>query len=215
MQVTLIPQDGIKDLTDELIMDNGKMKLLSYKDYDKFDWKDFRTFCHVNARYGVPTIELVDYLRQAIDGRSAIEIGAGAGDLGFHLGIKMTDSKMQERPDIIKSYTAMRQPLIKYPDDVEKLDALEAVKKYKPDVVIGSWITTYAPHEMPYGSNPWGIKEKEILSKVETFIIVGNTNVHGDKPLRQKKHLTIHGNWIVSRAQNPDHNCIFVWENDV
>lgn len=215
MQVTIIPEEGRKDLTDELIMNNGKIKLLSYKDYDKYDWNDFRTFCHFNARYGIPTIELIDYLRQTIDGRSAIEIGAGAGDLGYHLGIKMTDSKMQERRDIIKSYEAMRQPVIKYPDDVEKIDALEAVKKYQPDVVIGSWITTYAPHEMPYGSNPWGVKEEEILSLCETLIIVGNTNIHGDKPLRSKKHVTIHGNWIVSRAKSPDHNCIFIWENDV
>ena len=123
----------------------------------------------------------------------------------------MTDSKQQENIIIRRSYEAMGQPVIKYPDDVERLDALDAVYRYKPKVVIASWITPYAPYEMSYGSNPFGVKEDKILKLVETFIIVGNMDVHFDKPIRQLDHEILRADWIVSRAKHPENNCIFIW----
>lgn len=210
--VTLLRYDGLKDLSNELLMENGKIKARFAHEYKNYKWDDFRLFCHQYARYGIPTLELLDFIRDSIDGRDAIEIGAGAGDLGHHLGIKMTDSKQQEKPEVIQFMHSVQQPPIKYPDDVEKLEALEAVYKYKPKVVVASWITPYAPHEMPYGSNPWGVKEDKILKLVETFIIVGNMDVHFDKPIRQFTHKTVHADWIISRAKNPENNCIFIWD---
>jgi len=94
---------------------------------------------------------------------------------------------------------------------VEKLDALDAVKKYEPDVVIGSWITTYAPHEMPYGSNPHGIKEPEILDLVDTFIIIGNLDTHGDKPILKRAHEEYYFDWLVSRGKHQENNRIWIW----
>jgi hypothetical protein len=41
------------------------------------------------------TVELVAWLHDRIAGRKAIEIGAGMGDLGYHLGIPQTDSYAQ------------------------------------------------------------------------------------------------------------------------
>lgn len=210
--VTLLRDDDLKDLSNELLMENGKIKARFAREYKNYRWEDFRHFCHKHARYGIPTLELVDYIRDLINGREAIEIGAGAGDLGHHLGIKMTDSKQQENGIIKRAYEAMGQPTINYPDDVEKLEALEAVYKYKPKVIVASWITPYAAHEMPYGSNPFGIKEDKILKLVETFIIVGNMDVHFDKPIRQFTHKTVHADWIVSRAKHPQNNCIFIWD---
>ena len=208
----IIRQDSVTDISKDVMRDDGKLKLMAAEEWRSFKWDDFRAFCHVKARYGIPTIELVDFIKTVIDGRSVIEIGAGAGDLGFHLGIKMTDNKQQEMPAVAASYKAMHQPVIKYPKDVEKRDALDAVVKYKPQVVVASWITPYAPHEMPYGSNPFGVKEDKILDLVETFIIVGNLDVHWDKPIRQYEHKTIHSPWIVSRAKDQNKNAIFIWD---
>ncbi len=202
----------IVDISDQLMMENGKIKLLPAAEYRKFRWEDFRTFCHFKGRYGIPTVELIDYLIGVIDGRSALEIGAGAGDLGYHLGIKMTDSKIQEDPLVAKSYEAMRQPVIKYPEDVEKIESLDAVIKYKPQVVVASWITPYSPKETSFGSNPFGIKESKILDLVETFIIIGNLDTHWGKPIRKIEHHTFYFDWLVSRGKNQENNRIFIWD---
>lgn len=211
MIAAIIPTEGLTDISNELLLPNGKLKLLSSEKYREYKWTDFRHFCHQHARYGIPTVELVDYIKNIIGHRSAIEIGSGHGDLGYHLNIPMTDSKQQEMPEIKASYAAMGQPTIKYPDDVEKLEALEAVYKYKPKVVVASWITPYSKHETTFGSNPFGIREDKILSLVETLVIVGNIDIHWDKPIRKQEHITHHAPWIVSRAKNPEKNCIFIW----
>lgn len=207
----LIPIDSVTDISPEVISDDGKVKLLPAEMWKKYRWDDFRVFCHMKGRYGIPTCELISFLTKVIDGRNAIEIGAGAGDLGCMLNIRMTDSRQQERPEIIAAYKAMRQPVIKYPKDVEKLESLEAVYKYKPQVVIGSWITTYAPKEMPYGSNPYGIKEEKILKLVETFILIGNIDTHGDKPIMKIPHEEHYADWMVSRGKNQENNRIWIW----
>ena len=211
MTIAFLNADSLRDISAELLLPNGRLKLLPAADYKNYSWDEFRLFCHTYARYGIPTAELIDHLKELIGDRSAIEIGAGAGDLGYHLGIKMTDSKQQERPDVAAYYKAMGQPPIRYPDDVEKIDALEAVKKYKPKVVVASWITPYAPHPTSYGSNFLGVKEDEILKLVDTFAIIGNLDIHRDKPIRKISHANIHAPWILSRAKNPNNNCIFMW----
>jgi hypothetical protein len=207
----IIPTDSITDISSELLQPNGKLKLLESDIYKKYRWDDFRAFCHTHARYGIHTMEQQLFLHYIIKGREAIEIGAGAGDLGYHMRILMTDSKQQDNPQIKAAYAAMRQPTIKYPEDVKKRDALDAVKWYKPQVVIGSWITTYAPHEMPYGSNPFGIKENEIIDLVETFILIGNIDTHGDKPIMKIPHEEIYEPWMTSRGKNQENNRIWIW----
>jgi len=211
MQFEVFLKKNIQDLSGDLLLENGRLKLLPAAYYRNLKWEDFRIFCHCHARYGIPTIELIDYLKDIIGNRSALEIGAGAGDLGYHLKIPMIDNKMQSWPEISKIYEGMGQPTIKYPDDIEEIDALEAVKKYKPQVVIGSWITSFSSVEQKWRSSPFGIKEPQILDLVETFIIVGNLDEHFDKPIRQIEHQTIHADWLVSRKKNQKNNCIFIW----
>lgn len=210
--VAILPSN-LKDISSELLLENGKLKLFSHSVYDTFEWNELRYFCHMYARYGLPTVELIECLKKIISGRSAIEIGSGHGDLGYHLGIPMTDSKIQNKPFIRESYKAMGQPIIQYPNDVERLEALEAVNKYRPRVVVASWVTAYSPYETTYGSSPYGIREDKLLSQVETYILIGNQDIHGDKPIMQLPHTTIAGNYIRSRAKNPENNRIYIWEN--
>ncbi len=211
---TIIAADSVTDISPDVLLPDGKLKLLPAEIWRKYRWDDFRAFCHVKARYGIPTVEQHLFLSTIINGRDTIEIGAGAGDLGHYLRIHMTDSKQQEDPIIAAQYAAMHQPTIKYPQEIEKIEALEAVYKYRPEVVIGSWITTYAPHEMPYGSNPYGIKENLILDLVETFILIGNIDIHGDKPIMKKPHEEIYEEWIVSRGKNQKNNRIWIWNKN-
>jgi hypothetical protein len=211
LNVQVINPNDVTDISEDLLMRNGKLHLRTAQYYKELKWQDFRTFCHFYGRYGVPTIELIDFIKKLISDRDVMEIGSGAGDLGYHLGILMTDSKIQAEPAIKSLYKLMQQPPINYPEDVVKIDALDAVIKHKPEVVVASWITPYAKQETTYGSNPFGIREKEILDLVETFIIVGNHDVHHDKPIMQFKHEEYYFDWIVSRAKNQKNNRIYVW----
>ncbi len=210
--VHIIPTKGVPDLSEKLLLPNGKLKLEVAGDLLAYPFDHLRIFCHQKARYGLPTRELINYLHEVIDGRTAIEIGAGHGDLGYHLQIPMTDSKQQERPEIIEVYKKMRQPVIEYPQDVKKLEAIEAIYKYKPKVVIGSWITTYAPAETTFSSNPYGIKEDKILNLVETLIIIGNADTHGDKPILKLPHTETYYPWLISRAKDQTRNRIYIWD---
>lgn len=203
-----------QDISSELLMPNGQLKLLSYREYEKYSSDNLRYFCWLNARCGIPTVELVDYLKSIINGRTAIEIGSGHGDLGRYLNIPLTDSRMQEEPEIKSFYYRIGHPTIKYPEDVEKLEALEAVKKYKPQVVIASWVCPYSPHDTTYGSSPRGIEEDKLLELVDTYIMIGNLVTHGDKPIRKLKHQEINEKFIISRATNPENNRIFIWDKE-
>jgi hypothetical protein len=202
----------LQDISKDLLEPNGKMKLLSYEYYQTLKWENFRLFCHEYARYGIPTKELVHFIKSLIDGKTALEIGAGSGDLGYHLGIKMTDSKIQDSKPVKRLYELTKQPTIKYGKDVEKLEALEAVKKYKPQVVVASWVTTYSPTATNYGSSPHGINEKEILDLVDTYILIGNLDIHGDKPIMDEFSFEYNLPWNISRAARLENNRIWVWE---
>src|SRR5690349_21868681 len=131
MQIEVFATNDHKDLSKELLNEDGNLKLLPASFYRELKWQDFRIFCHQYGRYGIPTTELIKFITNILGSKRSIEIGAGAGDLGLYLGnIPMTDNRQQEWPSIASHYKAMGQPVIKYHKSVEKLDALDAVKKY-------------------------------------------------------------------------------------
>ncbi len=216
MSARVISTVGVPDLKDDLLLPNGKLRLMYAEELKSYDENALRIFCHRYGRYGLPTIELVSYLKDLIGNRSAIEVGCGHGDLGYHLQIPITDSHIQSDPRVILFYAASGQPVIEYPSDVEKLEALEAIKKYKPQVVVGSWITRWVDPAKQYApgckGSIFGIKEHELLRMVESYIMVGNLEVHQGKPIMNRPHKQIQGDWIVSRAQFPEKNRIFIWD---
>lgn len=224
MLAEIISTYNLNDISNKIMQPDGKIKLMLASEWRKYLWNDFRAFCHQYARYGIPTMELIYWLYSHINQKiplsdcislsDCLEIGAGAGDLGYHLGVTMTDSKMQENPLIKKHYEMMCQPVIQYPSDVIKMEATEAVNHYKPKVVIASWITPYAPKEMSYGSSPFGIHEDKILDLVDTFILIGNVDTHGNNPIMKIKHEEYYFDWLVSRAKNQDNNRIWIWSKN-
>jgi hypothetical protein len=180
-----------------------------FKDYSR---SAIRYFLHLNGIYCLPTQELIDFLKHEIGENSAIEIGAGVGAIGKALNIPTTDSRLQERDDIKFTYAMMMQPVIKYPDHVEKLEAVEAVNKYKPQVVLGAYITNKWIEEKKIG-NFWGVDEPLLLKKIKQYIHIGDLSTHSYKPLMQVRHVTYskyHVPWLIIRGQNP---FIGIWTN--
>lgn len=200
----------------DLLEANGRLKLLPAESYDQISHDALRVWCNQNARYGLPTTELVAWLRERINGRKAIEIGAGSGDLAHYLGIAATDNRMQEWPEIRQHYAIMRQPVIKYPSEVHTLDAVEAVEFYHPEVVIASWVTEWIDPNLPppeSGGNVWGVKEDEILKRVCTYILIGNVKIHGQKKIMALPHEEYNLSFIRSRATSPELNRVWIWQN--
>ena len=178
------------------------------------DLNEIQVWCVRNAVYQVPTQELVDNLRSLIGYRKAIEICAGHGAVGRALGIPMTDSYMQQISEVRAKLALMQQPTIDPPLDVERLEALEAVQKYNPEVVVGCFVTQLGTPDVPQ-SSPYGVDENALLAhpSVKRYILVGNVDVHGQRRIMQK----LHDSWgpdpcLVSRGFNQDLNRIWTWD---
>ena len=216
-QIEIIDQKP--DLTDlywnliDVGQDNfQRVKLLPASEFQELDRTAFRMWCHNTARYGIPTKELVSWLKKRIKGKSAIEIGAGSGNLGYHLGITQTDSDCQSIPEVRDFYAAIGQPTIILPPEVVVEDAITAVSTRKPQVVIASWVT----HKFDGNSNDgnvYGPDEEQIINQVESYIFIGNTVTHQNKPILKLPHKEYKFPWLVSRAKYPEENVIWVWGN--
>lgn len=197
-----------------LLDPQGLLRPLPAAAFDAIPWNDLRLWCHFNARYGLPTTELVAWLREVIAGRPAIEIGAGAGDLAHHLGIPGTDSHLQDWPEIARYYQALQQPTIRYGRDVEKLDAEAAIRKHRPRVVLASWVTEWIDPALPpppNGGNMHGIKEDAIVAAGLCYILVGNEAVHGRKRIMALPHKTHALPFLRSRGHDRAGNRVYVW----
>lgn len=201
---------AISRLDNRLLDNNGRIRLLPASFYRQIDHEKLILWCNRRAIYVVPTYELVTWLHKRIRGRKAIEIGAGNADLGYHLGIPMTDSYVQLRPEIQLYYNTAGVAITRPKADGECLDAAEALVKYRPDVVIGAYISQKAYDDKEKASF-YGPEEKEILCRVENYIHIGNENTHGTKRILEYQHEVYYPDWLITRAIEPHKNCIFVW----
>jgi hypothetical protein len=209
-----VPRVDISHLDRFFFDSEGKFQARSAKDVRLFDNDELRTWCHLRSRYNIPTSEQVDTLKNTIGNRSALEIGAGMGDLGALLGIRMTDSYNQTLPEVKAYYDLLGQPTISPPSSVEKIDAVEAIKKYKPQVVIAAWVTQLFQEgdtEARIGSSVYGVDEGWLLDHCEAYVFVGNHNVHKYKRINTRRHATYDSWNLVSRALDPKKNFIAVW----
>lgn len=146
-------------------------------------------FGHTHGLYAFPTTELIGTVKRIIDGRRAIEIGAGNGGYARALAIPATDNHQQADPKFTRIYQLAGHPTINYGPHVEKLDATLAVAKYQPNVVLACWVThLYDPRRHELGGNVIGVDEQSIMEAVDDYIFIGNTDVHSSKPLLQDLH---------------------------
>ena len=212
MRLHSIDPRTVRDITPTVLDERKRPRVLPASFY-KGTTAEERAVCGVrNALYGLPTLELVDWLRKTINGRSAIEIGAGHGVLADTLGIPATDNRMQEDPSVQAHYRLLRQPVITYGDNVEQLDAVEAVHRHRPDVVIASWVThRFDPNREDAEGNMFGIVEEDVIAGCRTYIFIGNTLVHQNKSIWALPHSRFTPDWLFSRAVNGSPDFIAVW----
>lgn len=208
----VISQQNIRDIAPDVVAD-GRMRVMPASYYADTTVQERALFGTRNAFYGFLTQELIDWLQDRIAGRTAIEIGAGHGGLAATLGIPATDSKMQENPQVAAQYEAIGQPTIQYGDNVERLDAKDAVTRYKPQVIIASWVThQYKRSRHEAGGNMFGVDEEYLLKRCEEYIFIGNEQVHKGKSIWTLPHDKIQPDWLYSRAVNGTPDFIATWK---
>ena len=204
-------------IENEAIKD-GELQILPAEFYAQFDYFQVALFCSKHSFYSLPTTELISWLKPGIKGKKAIEIGSGNGAIARALEIPATDSKLQTDPLMEFYYSMSGQKTVSYGANVEKLNAIAAIEEYKPDIVIGAWVTQLYKEgdtEDGIGSNMWGIDEQKILRSVNTYIMIGHDRVHHQKRILKKEHQTYRYDWLLSRsADAPDGNFIKVWTKD-
>jgi len=196
---------------EEKVMQDGELKIVNASYYEGLSNDELSNFALNHALYSIPTIELINFLKEEISGeQSVLEIGSGNGVLGKALSIKCTDNKMQDDPAIKAFYKNISQPTIKYGNHVEKIGAEEAVKEYRPNTVIASWVTQRYCSIKKIG-NPSGPDLREIVKNCQKFILIGNDNVHGWFEIMDLSHRKIKVDGYISRASNPKNNYVYIW----
>jgi hypothetical protein len=212
--ISIIPSDvdisGLEELT---CAATGTIRPIPAGEVEKFDLQALRLFLHKYGLYTMPTTELIDYLAGIIAGKSAIEIGAGLGVIGRSLGIPITDNKMQEWPSVKARYDAARQPTINYPPDIIELDAHDAVRRYKPQIVIGSYITHKWKPGMNSG-NQFGVDNLKIARKVQAYYMIGNLNTHRGDPAMQYLDGIERHDFLHTRGDR-ETSVIFRWKRKI
>lgn len=206
-------------MTQQLLDEDGRLKLLPASEFRKVPHEQLRGWCQYQGRYGIPTLELVQWLKEQIGEQTAIEIGSGHGDLGYHLGIRQTDSfSQQRRKDVVATYQKHGIPQTAPRSDVFEIDAENAVQRFKPDVVVASWVTRRfvrgvdcVGDAQAYAHGP---VEEKVLRGCKKYIHIGNEFSHDQKTLLQLPHETYRFDWLVSRGADQSRNCIYVWENE-
>lgn len=216
MSAVLLEPRGIRDIAPDVLDTDGRLRVLPGAYWATTTTAERALFGHRYGLYSFPTVELVDRLRVLIDGRSAIEIGAGHGVLADALGIPGTDNRMQEREPYRSIYARGAQPTVPYGPSVVRCDAAGAVRRYKPQVVIGAWIThRFDAMRRDVGGNEIGVDELDVLGHCGTYIFVGNEHVHRHSRLWTRPHGIEYPPWLYSRAHNGSPDFIAVWERQV
>ena len=125
-----------------------------------------------------------------------------------------------------------------YGDDVETLEASEAVRKYNPDIVIGSYVTSKQlvdkidrkkaktiAFKLPYGGVieqnlmdlarkevQVGVDVKGICRKVYKLILVCNMRTHKNESYISLPHQTYSFPWLITRGDASQAR-ILIFEN--
>ena len=202
---------AVQELDTLLLDSDGRIKLLPFEFYETLDRRKIRIWATYHARYGIPTVELIQWLRVEIFDRAAIELGAGNGDLGHHLGILATDSYSQANPATKAKLLSMGQPPTAPREEVKRFDAESAIRRYQPKVAIASWLTQKLRHDdMDAGGTEGGADEDFIISRC-AYIHIGHEEVHGTKRALKHKHRKLNPPWLVSRREDWGRNVIYVW----
>jgi hypothetical protein len=205
------------DYLDSILIENGLLRPVPANLLESIPTNHIIIWCNKNGIYCLPTVELLEWLKEQIGESNAIEICSGNGCIGRSLNITRTDSYIQTTAEMIMLYQSIGQKPILPPPDVLRFEANEAVDHFKPDVVLGSFITQKfcdGDTEARIGSSVYGVDELTLIKKVKTYIAIGNDAVHGTKRINSFPHSTYRFPWIYTRCMNQNLNNIKVWKNE-
>lgn len=189
MDTYLADPASIRDISPLLLDTHGRLRVVPAIILAETTAQERLLFGVRQGLYSFPTEELCDFLRNRINGKVAIEVGAGHGTLAKALNIPATDSRVQEEAAVIAHYQQIGQTTVPYGEHVEKPGAMSAVQKYKPNVVIGCWVTHVFDERRPdAGGNMFGIDEAKLIDSCDEYIVVGNEQVHAHKPIWAIQH---------------------------
>jgi hypothetical protein len=228
----LVNYDRAVEIVESLVGLDGRIYPIPYSYIQNDTLDTLNWVMQALGLYTFPTLELCEWLSSQIDDNPdyephpAIEICAGTGWIGRQLGIPSTDIKSMENP-IVKGIMAqcLSVPTI-YSEDVETMEASEAVNKYKPDIVIGSYVTSKQLVDkidkkkamtigikLPYGGVmeqnlmdlareevKVGVDVKSICRKVYKVILVCNMRTHRNESYISLPHQTLSFPWLVTRG---------------
>ena len=194
------------------VMDGKDIKILPASVWRSFSKEELKKWMWETGTYVLPTEELIDCLDGLIGQEKTIEIGAGNGWIGRELDIPMTDSyQQQDDEETVLIYDLAGQPRIRYPKDVRKVDAITAVKTFRPHTVLGCYVTHKWRYDTMSGNNK-GIDFQKMMRYCRRFILVGNIETHKDNPLMEETHREIELDGLLTRATDETRNRIFIWE---
>lgn len=205
------PTPDLLETMDRELMRGGRLQVLPSSFFDSIDPDALAYWLTLHGIYGVPTVELIAWLEEQIGDQLAIEIGAGNGALARALDIPATDSHIMLDPEVRRFYAALNQPVTEYGDDVEKLEARYAIDKYKPEIVVGSWVTQkwLSPKDNGAGS-VFGVNEEYVIRNAK-YILIGHDNIHKQKRIMAYPHKEYRFPWLVSRSHRTG-NMIAIWD---
>lgn len=219
MKANIVSPDleEMKVLLIQALDENGILKVMPKSFYAQFQQASLSAFCLRMGCYALPTVELLNLINEKImdvsPSRNAIEIGSGNGVLGKNLGITCTDNFIQHRPEVMAYYEKLQQPIAPYGKHVVKLDAESAVIHYKPDVVVAAWVThIYSDADPERGGNMFGVDELSMLERIKRYVFVANLTVHHSKPLMEKAHEIIQGDFLFSRSLTSNACALLIWK---
>ena len=189
--------------------ETGSVVVVDYALIKDFSVDVIKMFCVNHGIYVIITSELCDWFIDTIGTDNlarTIEIGSGNGTLAMDLGIRGTDSKMQSKKEIISHYKNIGHSVINYPKSVLTMDAITAVKRLRPSIVIGCYITRlYNINEHDLGGSVYGVDELKVVKNVGKYYLVGRDGLHGSTSalmnhpnVRVIRHENIYG--VVSRS---------------
>lgn len=202
-----------RDISAEVLDADGRIRVLPAAYWADTSANERAMFGNRHGIYSFPTVELVDYLRQLIGERSAIEIAAGHGVLAQALGIPATDSRQQEKDYWRNIILAAGITPVPYGPNVIEVHASRAVRDFEPQVVVACYVChRYDRNQHDAGGNMAGVDERDVLANCHTYVMVGHEHVHRNSALWALPHTIEYPPFVYSRARHPGRDFIAVWQ---
>jgi hypothetical protein len=215
-------EDYIDYLDDFLLDDRGLLKVVSAHILHAFPILHLLQWANQRGVFHFITSEMIQWLKAEIGDRKAIEICAGHGTISRALGIIGIDSRVHESKkfrELLKDKygpAADSWAVTHAPRDIKKYEASEAVRIFRPQVVVGAFVSQKGKDYDSRRGNisfEYGVNEREIVKKVETYIHFGNKSTHAGKFIYDLPHEELSFPWLVNRAFDQSLNRVWIWRN--